>query len=296
MKYFLLFLFAGLLFVAGCGGSAERTTRARTEVDIPQAGAPGRANQEIEGAVPEAPQPRKIIYTGQVSVIVDDFDKAQEELIQLAGQFKGYVAGSDLQGSPGNRRTGNWTIRVPADRFTEFMDAVVKLGELQRRQTSSEDITDKYFDTEARLKNHEARQQRLRALYNKAANVDETIRLEEALDKLQGEIDSKKGLLSMWDKQTAYSTVTVTLHERKGYVPPESPAFSTSIGRTFSNSWDALLRFGKGLVLLGVAITPWLPVIALILFTPWLVLRRRRRERLRSNDVVVAEQPPTSDE
>src|SRR5262249_242477 len=73
------------------------------------------------------------------------------------------------------------------------------------------------------------------------------------------------------------ATFTITLSERKSYVRPETPAFGTRISRTFGGSFDSLAEFGQGLVLVLVALVPWLPVVALIAVPAWLWLRRRRR-------------------
>jgi hypothetical protein len=54
------------------------------------------------------------------------------------------------------------------------------------------------------------------------------------------------------------------------------PDFSSTIGRTFQGSLDALVLFGKGIVLMVVALAPWLVVLAL-LGAPGFVMWRRRR-------------------
>jgi hypothetical protein len=70
--------------------------------------------------------------------------------------------------------------------------------------------------------------------------------------------------------------VTVIMRERKGYTAPESPAFSTTIGRTFGDSLDVLTRAGKALVLVAVAAAPWAPVLGMICGGAWLMIRRAK--------------------
>jgi hypothetical protein len=72
------------------------------------------------------------------------------------------------------------------------------------------------------------------------------------------------------------TTVNVTFQEIKDYVPPQSPTFGSNIAGTFSGSIDALQSVGKGLVLIVVAVTPWLPIVLLIAIPIWVLLRRRR--------------------
>ena len=84
-----------------------------------------------------------------------------------------------------------------------------------------------------------------------------------------------QGRLQVLAKLTAMTTVTVTLHERGSYVPPEAPAFGTSISRTFHGSLGVLTNFGKAVVLIAVALAPWLPALAVLLVPAWLLARRR---------------------
>src|SRR5262249_57162691 len=91
------------------------------------------------------------------------------------------------------------------------------------------------------------------------------------------QIDVRKGQIQRWDKEVAYTTYVLTIFDRRGYVPPESPEFTTTIGRTFYGSLDALKSFGKWLVLVIVALLPWLPVIAVVVVPSWLLLRRAAR-------------------
>jgi hypothetical protein len=77
--------------------------------------------------------------------------------------------------------------------------------------------------------------------------------------------------------------VTVDMHDRKDYVPTTAPSFGTSISRTFSGSWDSLLALGKGIVLVVVAVTPWLPVLAVLALAGWLGIRRANKRRAAPN-------------
>src|SRR5262249_44905914 len=108
---------------------------------------------------------RKIIYTAHVHLVVEDFDRAEGQLLALVKERDGYVAQSDLRGEAGMRRNGTWTVRIPVARFDSFLEAMAQLGELTERRLDSEDVTDQYHDTAAEVRNYEAREQALRKLY-----------------------------------------------------------------------------------------------------------------------------------
>jgi hypothetical protein len=239
---------------------------------------------EAEPAAPAEAKPadRKIIYSAKIDVIVDDFDAAQARLIQFAKEQDAYVARSELSGTPGTPRRGSWTIRVPAAHFDTFREAVTKLGELRRSSTDSNDITDAYYDLQAHIKNDQTREEGLRKLYlDKAAGskLEDLLAVDRELSAVRGKIDAQKGQMQRWDKEVALSTATVTLEDRRGYISPVIPNFGGHIGRVFQDSVEALVAFGKFLVLAVVLLTPWLAVLAIMGVPTWFLLRRRRRQR-----------------
>src|SRR4051794_28016227 len=98
--------------------------------------APDRAERkpaggEAKGAEQEKAKAevRKIIYTGNAELLVDDFDKATSDLLDLLAEQDGYIASSELTGEPGQPRSGRWTLRIPAEKFKAFLVAAGKLGE-----------------------------------------------------------------------------------------------------------------------------------------------------------------------
>jgi hypothetical protein len=275
----------GLVLALGCAGGQEKKATARVHREAEEAplGAPGGA--PAQGPAGAEPVARKIIYTANVDVIVDEFDDAVEQLRGLIKANKGYIAKSEVAGSPGVPRTGNWTIRVPVDHFEDFLKAVSALGELRRNATDSEDIADKYFDLEARIRTDEAEEVALRKLLEQAANKEILLGLRQELRSIRGQIEQEKGQLQRWSKETQLATVHLTLHDRKDYVSPVTPAFGATVGRTFQGSLDALETFGKGLVLTVVAAGPWLVILAALALVGRAGWRWHRRRDLATDMV-----------
>ncbi len=269
---------AGLSLALGCGAKQEAARDAAEAKGARQAGAaPARAPNAAKPPEPEAVV-RKIIYTATVDVVVDEFEGCVEQLRRLVKDHNGYIARSDVGGTPGVPRSGSWTIRVPVDRFEDLVRGIAALGELRRNATDSEDITDKYYDLEARIKVDEAEEVALRKLLEQAGSKDLILRLRQELRTLRGQIEQEKGQLQRWSKETQLATINLGMHDRKDYIPPLSPRFSSTVGRTFEGSLDALTSFGKGVVLLVVAAGPWLVVLgalALLGRMGWRLYRRR---------------------
>jgi hypothetical protein len=276
-KGVLMFLLVPILL--GC--SEERAVFHKVGARAPQAAneaAPDKdaGNAKGERAAEKA-TPRKIIYTGLVDLIVDDFDQAVQQLRQLVEEHKGYLADSAIHNQPGAPRSGSWTVRVPQKDFEAFMDAAARFGEVRSRTTNSQDITDAYYDSAARMKADETEEKSLLSLLEKTqGKVEDILKVREQLRVVRGQIEQRKSQLQRWDKDVDRATVTIKLLDRRDYTAPIVPDFGSSIGRTFQNSVSALVTFGKALVLVVVALAPWLAVLAL-LGAPGYVLWRRRR-------------------
>ena len=111
------------------------------------------------------------------------------------------------------------------------------------------------------------------------------------MTRVRGEIDIRVGQMKRWESLTDYSTLEVSMRDRKGYVPPESPEYTTQIARAWGNSLDALVGTGKALFLFAVSVAPWLGVLlvlGLIVGLPIRLLRRRAK-----TPPVISSSPPT---
>jgi hypothetical protein len=285
----LLCLLGGVVFLValGCGGAAPQAERAAKKQDGkvrqgPAAGADADKEKGADKRKPALAEERKIIYTANLGVVVEDFDEAKDRFLALLKERGGYVVQSDIEGGqPGSRRTATWTVRVPAARFDSFLDEVGKLGELRHRKVDSEDVTDQYHDTTEEIKNYKLSEAALLRLYTKkiaSSTLEDVLKLQAQITEVQGKINVLKGRIKRWDKLTEYSTATVVLTSRKDYAPPVEPNFGNRLSETFRASLNALIAFGKFLVLTLAALTPWLPVLAVLAGVLVLVawLRRRR--------------------
>jgi hypothetical protein len=208
--------------------------------------------------------PRKIVYTADVRVVVEDFPTAEAVLKKLVKDHHGFVAKSEVSGSAGERRSGTWKVRVPVDDFEDFVQAVAGLGVPQKNSTDSQDVTEEYYDLDTRIKNKKVEEERLRKhLDQSTGKLEEILAVEKELSRVRGEIEHQEGRLRMLANLAALTSVTVTIQEIKNYVPPQTPTFAASIVGTFSESLGLLGAVGRGLVLVAVALAPWLVVLSL---------------------------------
>jgi len=240
----------------------------------------GPARNDEKGLAEAA---RKIIYTAHLDLIVEDLDKAEAGMETALEESKGYIAKAEQRGSPGEPRFGTWTLRVPVAQFSSLRKKLFDLGEVRRSALDSEDITDQFYDLQARLKTDQVEEEGLRKIYleqaSKNVKLDELMSVRDRLLAIRRTIEVEQGQINRWDKETQFATIQLTMQDRKGYKPPTDPGFGTTLARSFSGSLDALVSFGKGLVLLAVVLAPWLLVLAVIglaVLATWRRLKRRR--------------------
>ncbi|MFO0959003.1 MAG: DUF4349 domain-containing protein [Isosphaeraceae bacterium] len=270
--------------MCGCGApegaSYPYYAAERAAIDqAPQAGSAESPPPTQESAA----VPRKIIYTADLDLVVEDFDAIEDAVPRLVAESGGYVSHQDINGTAGSLRRGSWTVRVPIEKFDTFLRQATALGEAQRSKLDTKDVTEQYFDTEGRLKNKAVQEQRLRAiLEERTGKLEDVLAVEKELARVRGEIEQLEGSLRLLTNLSSLTTITITITQRRDYNPPAAPDFATRIGRTFADSLETLRKTGEAVVLTLVAIAPWIPVLlvaALMLWAARYLLGRRRATR-----------------
>jgi hypothetical protein len=169
------------LALGGCAGEAREAARdnaASSPAAARMAASSGGSMAEAapvagksEGAAapgqPEGPLKtpgalsRKIIYTGDVTLVAENLSAAREAITRRVAARGGYVAEVEIGGTPGAPREGHWKVRVPSGAYEAFMADLTGIGELQHSQTTSQDVSEEYYDVDARLSNKRVEEQRL---------------------------------------------------------------------------------------------------------------------------------------
>ena len=242
--------------------------------------------------------PRKIIQTANISLAVEDFGPIPAKVAALATQFNGYVAQSNVSGSPGQPRRGSWTLRVPVDRFQELLSAARELGEPRSMASNSRDVSEEYYDVESRIRNKKNTESRLLTLLEESTgNLEQILTVEEKLDRVREEIERMEGRVRVLDDLTSMTTVTLTIDEIKGFLPEESATYCTRIHRAFSTSVNNLGQTAQDFSVALVYILPWLAALLVValgslaaLFLALKVLGHRRKRIVQAS---VVESPPT---
>ncbi len=313
----LLILILSAVCLPGCGeeeyypaAPAEQTdsfaytTDKAIEIGDLTIGSPGRTQTPSDEqnvvisdpaqtpATPSAAVERKIIYSASVNLVVDDFNPVSARIDALAKQFGGFIARSNLYGSEGEPRRGEWTLRVPADQYNALVQGAQKIGQVRSLSSDSQEVTAEYIDLESRIRNLRVEEQRLHShLAESTKTLKDILAIEHELSRVRGEIERYEGQLNLLKDLTSLSTVQISVEEIKDYVPEptEEPGYTTQVARVWGSSIDAVGTFFTWLSLAIVGLTPWLVVILPLLVAFMYVLRRlaRRMRAARNKPVTV---------
>lgn len=189
----------------------------------------------------------KLIRRANLTVQTTEFDKAVTALEMLVMELGGYYETAELRsGSYYNQnssRSGNYTIRIPADKYDAFMSQVDGIGYLARKNESSEDVGEVYYDIEARLKTQRTKQERLLELLKRAQSMEDIIALESALTDVEYHIEQYTSDLNRYDGLVSFATIHLSLDEMVKIVdePGEKAGLFTRMKAGVFSSADALV-------------------------------------------------------
>ena len=236
------------------------------------------ASEQKEASAPqESPRPAgksKRIYRGELSLETTQFEEAQTALDRLVEELGGYYQERSISGLGNGYRNGWYVARIPTDRFDEFYRRTGEVCHVLSAYTTSEDVSESYYDLESRLKTQETKLDRLQELLSKASSMEDIIALESAISETEQAIEGLTGYDSLIDD----ATVTLTLQEvyQLSAETQKLGGFSDKLGNALS---EGLRSAGRGLegVLLGLA-SHWVVVIISIALAlvGWRVWRKRR--------------------
>lgn len=163
-----------------------------------------------------APGSGLVIKDAEIDLVVDDVARALSRVTQLASDFGGYLINSETAQS-GGFATAFVRLAVPVQNFERALNSVRQLGlRVERERASGQDVTAEYTDLQSQLVNLEATAARVREFLKDARTVEESLRINQQLSELEGQIERVKGQLRYYEGRAAFSTMTVALR-------PETP-------------------------------------------------------------------------
>lgn len=221
-------------------------------------------------------QTQKIIRTVSLRVGTRAYDDSLAALKQGCEDAGGWIA--SLTENGGELRTAYLTLRIPAEQLDAFLAGSGGWGRIISRSESTEDVTEGYYDTKARLATQQALMDRLTALVASAQDLSDVLALEAQMAETQYEIYRLTASLRQTDRQVDYATVSVTLREETA--GDDAGNSDLSLGQrllgALSAGWDAFAGFARDAAVFLASALPFLAAVAIVAAVIRLIHKRRK--------------------
>ncbi len=275
-----------LMLFTACGGSAE-------------SGAYDNGMGMVQEAKPEAPAEgigdmvtgsastsnisteQKLIKRVHIDAETEDLEALLPQLTDQIAVLGGYIESQELyNGSKSSYRSRSlsMTVRIPAERLSEFTGQVEGLANVVSYTESADDVTLQYIDTESRVKALEVEQERLLELLAEAKTMADLLEIESRLTDVRYQLESYASQLRSLQNKVSYATVNLYIDQVKVYTEVEPQTVWQRISSGFSEN---LTDIGEGLTDFFVWATVYSPQIIfwLIVIVVAITLLRRLDRR-----------------
>jgi hypothetical protein len=230
---------------------------------------------------------RSLIYRGDITVRVDDVEKAADQVEAMATTLGGHVDSQKRVAGTENANA-SITIRVPSKEFDAAFDRIAALGKEQNRSSNVEDVTEAVVDLDSRITAQQASLDATLKIYQQATAISDVIALRKEVAQQQADLAVLQAKKRRLDDLIALSTITAILIGPNTDIPVEktNPGFLDGL----KAGWDAFVTSVRVLLVVTGWLLPFLLAVAIPIIVLVWISRARRRRRL------ALAQPPQSGE
>jgi hypothetical protein len=295
-------LAAFLSLVLGCS-AATNATRGQLEqpmiAESYDSGAPGAApaappapalpepsaNDSI-GVVAQADGERMIVYTGSVSLEVNDTTETVNRVNDILSSVNGYISSRSLVAYGKDKLRGSIVVRIPAAALETTLGQIKALGlRVLREDSNSQDVTEEYVDLDARRKNLEAYEVELTKLLEtvreRTGKAEDILAVYNQLTEVRGQIEQIRGRQRYLESTSTLATYSIEFVPVEEIVVEGQPGWDP--GRTAGQALDQLVSSLQGLgdivITFALLVIPLLVILLLPVILLVLVLRAVFRRR-----------------
>lgn len=231
---------------AGFNGSGAGQPEAPQDSGVNSAALESKALPSVRQEIQETPpagqeMPRKVTHNLDLTLEVAEVGEAVDKISQEAEKLGGYVVTSQESNSD-HYSSAYLSVKIPADQLNGWRDSLSAWGKILDQRLQANDITNEYYDSQARLQVLAAEEKRYLEILGQAKTVDDVLRVEASLSNVRQQIEQLQGQLKLWDHQVDYSTVNLQI------VTKETPKLKVN-NPWQPVSWSETWQGAKGAVL-----------------------------------------------
>lgn len=168
---------------------------------------------------------RLVIKNANLTIIVDEPEKASLNIGEMAEEIGGYTVSANLYqihtAGGIDVPQASITIRVPAEQLNKALAFIKEQSkkDVINENISSQDVTGEYTDLQSRLRNAEAAEAELTNIMEEATKTEDVLNVYAQLKAVREEVELLKGQIQYYEQSAAYSLISVELLANEAVQP-----------------------------------------------------------------------------
>lgn len=219
---------------------------------------------------------QKLIKKARVFMVTKNADELIKGIDSELATLKGYTSAL-TQNKDDDSLSVETRVQVPAEKLDEFLAFLEKSGTITGKNIETSDVTDDYTDTESQIEALETEEKALLAILAKSETVQDTMSVQDRLAQVRGELNSLKGQKENYDRQIAYSEVSIYISE-VDRVKKAPTSFGSQVSENFSESLYNIGQFFRNLGVFVLGASPYLVIVAVVAAAVILAVKKRKKK------------------
>jgi len=232
-----------------------------------QRAAVGSKTAAVPKKAAETPVTRpQLIKKAELSLVVKSIDATTKFVTNIVEKQQGDILGFQNQKPPDSsvRQTASVEIRVPQERLETTLEALAKLGTVENRALTAQDVTEQLVDSEARLRNLRKSEEMVLKIMERSGSVGDVLKASQELSNIRESIERIDAQLKSLRNQVAYSTISLTLQAAVSAQQTPEPSLGLRVQETWGKATHSVGELTLGLFGLGIWLLAYSPYFLLI--------------------------------
>lgn len=224
----------------------------------------------------------KLVYTASVTLESEDFEAASDALHQKIASLGGIIVSENaynLNKKGYGGRSMDMTVRIPQENYETFLAGLSDICNVAAVNRYVDNLTERYYDNENRLKSYRIQEERLFAMLEKAESVTEMLEIESRLCDVQYQIEALTNTQRTIDNDVRYSTFNLSLAEVKKFTTPEPETFGDKFKEAVGGSVESFGVFSENLLFFFIYVLPYLLCVAVVIVVVLVIVKVSKKKR-----------------
>ncbi|TRW22201.1 DUF4349 domain-containing protein [Flavobacterium zepuense] len=243
-----------LLALTACKKEGENTPSsiASSEVvatsESADAAAPTANLPEAKAETAPVASTQMLIKTANLRFETADLNTTARKVQDATAKYSAVVQ-TDTQGNEGSSLLRSITVRIPSQNFDKFIADISKgVDYFERREITSEDVSEEYVDIESRLKAKRVLEERYFELLKRANKISEILEIEKELAIIREQIEGQQGRLNFIRNRVLLSTINIEFYKTAAAQETATVSYGSKIWVAVKSGFNGLSSFLLGLL------------------------------------------------